>query len=101
MGLLGFRRFWRDDQEPKCTYASLTPEPYMAFTMTGLPPIRMHYPSLATQECRPDTPANSTINRNIASLTAHAVSPQGLANNHEICNLRIGHGLEPKIFWVP
>jgi len=25
---------------------------------------------------------------------------QRLANNHEICNLRIGHGLEPKIFWV-
>ena len=46
----------------------------MAFTMTGLPPIRMHYPSLATQECRPDTPANSTINRNIASHTPKLLS---------------------------
>ena len=34
-------------------------------------------------------------------LTAHAVSHEGLANNHEICKPRIGHGLEPKIFWVP
>jgi hypothetical protein len=33
-------------------------------------------------------------------LTAHAVSHEGLANNHELCNPPIGHGLEPKIFWV-
>lgn len=33
-------------------------------------------------------------------LTAHAVSHEGLANNHEICNPRFGHGVEPKIFWV-
>jgi hypothetical protein len=32
-------------------------------------------------------------------LTAHAVSHEGLANNHGICNPQIGHGLEPKIFW--
>ncbi len=33
-------------------------------------------------------------------LTGHAVSPKRLANNHESCkDLRIGHGLEPKIFW--
>jgi hypothetical protein len=37
----------------------------------------------------------------INAFTAHAVSPRGLANNHEFCKeLRIGHGLEPKIFWV-
>jgi len=29
------------------------------------------------------------------------VSHEGLANNHGICKPRIGHGLEPKIFWVP
>ena len=34
-------------------------------------------------------------------LTAHAVSHEGLTNNHEFCNLSFGHGLEPKIFWVP
>jgi len=33
-------------------------------------------------------------------LTAHAVSPEGLVNNREICDPQFGHGLEPKIFWI-
>ena len=50
--------------------------------------------------CKPAPYPPTQPHKVINVLTAHAVSPQGLANNHEICNLRIGHGLEPKIFWV-
>ena len=50
--------------------------------------------------CKPAPYPPTQPHKVINVLTAHAVSPQGLANNHEICNLRIGHGLEPKILWV-